>query len=319
MPAEPIRFFDRTSRTVKTEQIYGESWLRFAYENPTGRFFVWLLVRRAIFSRWYGWRMNIRAGHDAGGTFIQLVQMLCGGNNSAARILPFITKYNLDVDEFAKSAFDYKTFNEFFYRALKPEARPISAGARVAVFPADGRHLAIPNVDTAEGFYVKGAKFSLSELLGDAALAKTFAGGAMLISRLCPVDYHRFHFPVAGVPNESKLINGWLYSVSPVALRRNVRYLVENKRELTLLESVEFGTVAILEVGATNVGSIKQGYVPGRAVAKGDEKGLFAFGGSCVITLFQHGRIRFDADLVTSSAAQMELYAKMGDRLGEAP
>ena len=166
---------------------------------------------------------------------------------------------------------------------------------------------------------MKGAKFSLRELLGDAALAKTFAGGAMLISRLCPVDYHRFHFPVAGAPNESKLINGWLYSVSPVALRRNVRYLVENKRELTLLESVEFGTVAILEVGATNVGSIKQGYVPGRTVAKGDEKGLFAFGGSCVITLFQHGRIRFDADLVKSSAEQMELYAKMGDRLGEAP
>ena len=319
MPAEPIRFFDRTSRTVKTEQIYGESWLRFAYENPAGRFFVWLLVRRAIFSRWYGWRMNIGAGHDAGGTFIQLVQMLCGGNNSAARILPFITNYNLDVDEFAKSAFDYKTFNEFFYRALKPEARPIAAGARVAVFPADGRHLAMPNVDTAEGFYVKGAKFSLNELLGDEALAKTFAGGAMLISRLCPVDYHRFHFPVAGAPNESKLINGWLYSVSPVALQRNVRYLVENKRELTLVESVEFGTVAILEVGATNVGSIKQGYVPGRAVAKGDEKGLFAFGGSCVITLFQHGRIRFDADLVKSSAEQIELYAKMGDRLGEAP
>ena len=263
--------------------------------------------------------MTIGAGHDAGGAFLQLFQMALGASNSAARILPFITKYNLDVDEFAKSAFDYKTFNEFFYRALKPEARPIAAGAAVAVFPADGRHLAMPNVDTAEGFYVKGAKFSLSALLGDEALAKKFAGGAMLISRLCPVDYHRFHFPVAGVPDESQLINGWLYSVSPVALRRNVGYLVENKRELTLVESAEFGTVAMLEVGATNVGSIKQGFVPGRAVAKGDEKGLFAFGGSCVITLFQSGRISFDADLVKSSAAQIELYAKMGDRLGEAP
>jgi phosphatidylserine decarboxylase len=140
----------------------------------------------------------------------------------------------------------------------------------------------------------------------------------MVISRLCPVDYHRFHFPVAGVPNESQLINGWLYSVSPVALRRNVRYLVENKRELTLTESPEFGTVATLEVGATNVGTIKQSYVPGRAVAKGDEKGFFAFGGSCVITLFQRGRIRFDADLVSSSEEQIELYAKMGDRMGEA-
>ena len=141
----------------------------------------------------------------------------------------------------------------------------------------------------------------------------------MLISRLCPVDYHRFHFPVAGTPAESRPVTGWLYSVSPVALRRRLRYLVENKREITLIESPRFGPVAMIEVGATNVGAIRQGFVPGRAVAKGDEKGLFAFGGSCVITLFQRGRIRFDADLVQQSAAYTELYAKMGDRLGEAP
>ena len=147
MSAEPIRYFDRYARSLKTEQIYGEKWLRFAYENPAGRFFVWLAARRAFFSRWYGWKMRKPA--------------------SALRVLPFITEYNLNVDEFAKSAFDYKTFNEFFYRALKPAARPIADGARIAVFPADGRHLAMPNVDTADGFYVKGAKFSLGELLGD--------------------------------------------------------------------------------------------------------------------------------------------------------
>jgi phosphatidylserine decarboxylase len=187
------------------------------------------------------------------------------------------------------------------------------------VLPADGRHLAFPDVDAAAGFYVKGAKFSLAELLGDAALAQKFAGGAMVISRLCPVDYHRFHFPVAGTPGESRLVNGWLYSVSPVALRRNIRYLVENKREITLVASPVFGDVAILEVGATNVGTILQSFVPGRAVAKGDEKGMFAFGGSCVITLFARGRIAFEADLVASSAEHVEVYAKMGDRLGVAP
>jgi phosphatidylserine decarboxylase len=318
MSAEPIRYHDRYSRTRQIEQIYGEKWLRFAYENPAGRFFVWLAARRAFFSRWYGWRMNLGARDHSEMALFQILRMLCGAGDSSARILPFIAKYNLNVDEFAKSAFDYKTFNEFFYRALKPEARPIAPGARVAAFPADGRHLAIPDVDQAAGFYVKGMKFTLAELLGDAGLAQKFVGGAMVISRLCPVDYHRFHFPVDGVPNESRLINGWLYSVSPVALRRNVRYLVENKREVTLIDSPEFGTVAMLEVGATNVGTIRQNYVPGRSVAKGAEKGLFAFGGSCVITLFQRGRIRFDADLVKSGAEQIELYAKMGDRMGEA-
>ena len=299
MSAEPIRYFDRYAHTLKTEQIFGEKWLRFAYENPVGRFFVWALARRAVFSLYYGRRMNKPV--------------------SALRILPFLSAYNIDVDEFAKSAFDFKTFNDFFYRQLKPGARPIADGERVAVLPADGRHLAFANVDNAAGFYVKGAKFTVAALLGDEALAQKFAGGAMLISRLCPVDYHRFHFPVGGTVGEPRLINGWLYSVSPVALRRNVGYLVENKRVITLVESPVFGTVAMIEVGATNVGSIIQGFVPGRAVAKGDEKGMFAFGGSCVITLFQRDRIRFDADLLTSSAEQIEVYAKMGDRLGAAP
>ena len=298
--SEPIRYYNRYQQTVETEQVYGEKWLRWAYENPAGRFAVWLFARRVWFSKWYGWKMNKRV--------------------SALRIIPFIANYNIDVDEFEKSAFDYKTFNEFFYRALKPAARPIAPGEHVAVFPADGRHLAFPDVDTAEGFYVKGAKFSLAELLGDPAgvgLAQKFAGGAMLISRLCPVDYHRFHFPVDGAPGEPRLINGWLYSVSPVALRRNLRYLVQNKREITLIESPAFGTVAMIEVGATNVGAIRQTHVPGRPAAKGSEKGLFAFGGSCVITLFQAGRIRFDEDIVAQSAECMETYARMGNRLGE--
>jgi phosphatidylserine decarboxylase len=251
---------------------------------------------------------------------------------SDLRIIQFISEYGVNVDEFAKSPFDFKTFNEFFFRALKPEARPITAGDRVAVLPADGRHLAFPDLDAAEGYYVKGAKFSLAELFGAVgkenpsdeslagaeALAAKFAGGAMLISRLCPSDYHRFHFSVAGIPGEARLVNGWLYSVSPIALRRNIRYLVENKRVVTVVESPVFGPVASIEVGATNVGSIRQSFIPGRAVAKGEEKGLFAFGGSCVITIFERGRIVFEEDLVRESGACIETYARMGDRLGEA-
>ncbi|MBI5692055.1 MAG: phosphatidylserine decarboxylase [Verrucomicrobia bacterium] len=296
MPAEPIRFFHRYKRQIETEQIFGEGWMRFAYENPAGRFLVWALARRACFSQWFGWRMNRKS--------------------SAQRVIPFITQYNLDIEEFAKSPFDFKTFNDFFYRSLKPEARPINGDDRVVVFPADGRHLVFPDVDTADGYYVKGAKFSVAELLGDDALAKRFAGGAMVISRLCPVDYHRFHFPLAGTPGETRVINGWLYSVSPVALRRQVRYLVENKRALTLVETDVAGTVAMIEVGATNVGSIRQSFVPGRPVKKGEEKGLFAFGGSCVITLLARGKVTFDADLVTQSSRQVETYARMGDRMG---
>lgn len=298
MPVEPIRFYHRYRKTLEVERVFGERWMRLAYENPGGRFFVWLVARRAFFSKWYGYKMN--------------------KPESSLRILPFIAKYDIDSDEFAKSPFDYKTFNEFFYRALKPGVRPIAEGEHVAVFPADARHLAFQDIQEAAGFYVKGAKFSMAELLGDEQVATTFAHGAMLISRLCPVDYHRFHFPVSGTPGEARRVEGWLYSVSPVALRRRLRYLIENKREITLIDTPNFGTVAMVEVGATNVGSIQQSFVPGRPVRKGDEKGLFAFGGSCVITLFQRGRIRFDADVLAQSANHVETFARMGDRLGEA-
>jgi len=298
MPAEPIRYFHRTKQVVETEQVYGGDWLQWTYGTGLGKFALHALVKRALVSRYYGWKMAQRG--------------------SAHRVLPFIVDYNLDVDEFAKKPYSFKSFNEFFYRALKPGARPVAPGDGVAVLPADGRHLAFQNVDGAEGFYAKGQRFDLPAFLGSAELGREFAGGALLISRLCPVDYHRFHFPVAGTPGEPRLINGWLYSVSPVALRQNLAYLWENKRMVTLVESPVFGRVAVCEIGATMVGTIQQLYVPGRAVAKGEEKGLFKFGGSCVVTVFPPGRIKFDADLVSHSAAGLEVYARMGERLGAA-
>jgi len=233
-------------------------------------------------------------------------------------VLPFIVDYNLDVDEFAKSPFLFKNFNEFFARALKPAARPIAPGERVAVLPADGRHLAFQDVSASDQFYAKGQRFDLASFLGDPALAAEFTGGAMLISRLCPVDYHRFHFPVAGTPDDARLITGYLYSVSPIALRRKLSYLWHNKRMVTLVDSPEFGKVAVCEIGATMVGTIVQTYLSGRPVKKGEEKGLFKFGGSMVITLFQPGRIRLDTDLVEQTANGLETYARVGERLGEA-
>lgn len=298
MSAEPIRYFHRTKQVVETEQVYGGDWLRWTYGTGLGRFALNALVKRAVASRYYGWKMSQRS--------------------SAYRVLPFIVDYNLDVDEFAKKPYSFKSFNEFFYRALKPGARPIAAGDRVAVLPADGRHLAFQNVDATEGFYAKGQRFDLKSFLGSEELSREFAGGSLLISRLCPVDYHRFHFPVAGTPGEPRLINGFLYSVSPIALRQNLAYLWENKRVVTLVDSPVFGKVAVCEIGATMVGSILQTHVPGRAVAKGEEKGLFKFGGSCVVTIFQPGKIRLDADLVQHSAAGLEVYARMGESLGVA-
>lgn len=298
MHADAIQFFNRRTRRVETEQVYGEGFLRWIYGSLSGRLALHAVAKRAFFSRWYGWRMDRPA--------------------SRAKVAPFIREFGVDVGEFADPPESFRTFNEFFYRQLKPGARPIAGDARTAVFPADGRHLGFPDVSRMEGIFVKGEVFSLGELLRDTELAVRFQRGAMVLSRLCPVDYHRFHFPVGGLATEPRVINGWLYSVSPIALRRNIRIFTENKRALTRIESPEFGTVLMLEVGATNVGSFEYTFPPNTRVAKGGEKGYFKFGGSSTITLFEPGRIRLDADLIAQTAERRELYARMGEQLGVA-
>ena len=157
--------------------------------------------------------------------------------------------------------------------------------------------------------------FDLETLLQDAALAKRFREGSLILSRLCPVDYHRYHFPVGGVAGSPKQINGPLFSVNPIALRQNIRIFTENKRAVTEIDSPEFGKVLMLEVGATCVGSFEYTYKPG-PVTKGQEKGYFKFGGSSTITIFEPNRIVLADDLVENSLKNTELYAKIGDLMG---
>ncbi len=298
MHPDAIQYFNRYTQRVEAEQIYGEGFLRWIYGSLSGRLALHAVAKRGFFSRWYGWRMDRAA--------------------SRAKVAPFIQNFRVDPGEFADAPESFRTFNEFFYRKLKPGARLIAGDARTAVFPADGRHLGFADVSRMEGIFVKGAVFSLGELLRDRELAERFQRGSMVLSRLCPVDYHRYHFPVGGLATEPRLLNGWLYSVSPIALRRNIHIFTENKRAITRIESPEFGTVLMLEVGATNVGSFEYTFTPNTRVAKGAEKGYFKFGGSSTITLFEPGRVKLDADLLVHTAERRELYARMGDRLGVA-
>ena len=292
-----IRYMDRSEGKLKTETIYGERALRWVYGNPLGRMAQWLLIRRWIVSAYYGRKMD------------EL--------ESCSRIKPFIKKYCLDESEFAECASEYLSFNEFFYRKLKPESRPVDEAVDSIIFPADGRHMAFANISSENNFFVKGQEFDLTQFLGDADLAKRYEGGSMLLSRLCPVDYHRFHFPCAGRAGVPRHINGWLYSVNPIALITRPTIFWENKRVVTSLESNNFGQVQVVEVGATMVGSISQTYMPEEQVAKGEEKGYFAFGGSSVVILFEKDRIRFDPDLLENTSNGYETYTRFGERVGQ--
>ncbi|MEC9228169.1 MAG: phosphatidylserine decarboxylase, partial [Verrucomicrobiota bacterium] len=211
----PIEFYNRNTGAIESEEVYGEGFLRWAYGNPLGRITVSVAVKRHWFSKWYGWRMNRQ--------------------NSRKKILDFIERYDVDTGEFADPVESFKTFNQFFYRHLRAESRPIDPDPVVAVFPADGRHLAIENLDEANQFYIKGQSFNLAKFIGDCELANEFSGGSLLISRLCPVDYHRYHFPVCGVAGDIQMLEGSLRSVSPLALRRKLSILWENRRARTLV------------------------------------------------------------------------------------
>ncbi|WP_146534365.1 phosphatidylserine decarboxylase [Rubripirellula reticaptiva] len=291
-----IVFHDRYTGQDCVEKVYGDAFLRWTYETLPGKIALHSAVKRAWFSRWYGWRMD--------------------REKSRQKIGPFVRDYGLDPNEFVRSPDQFASFNEFFFRKLKPQARPIDSSESSVVFPADGRHLCVPDLSKCEGLFVKGEMFDLATLLDDESLADRYASGGLLLSRLCPVDYHRFHFPAAGVPGSARLINGPLFSVNPIALCQNVQILATNKRTLTKLQTEHMGTVLVMEIGATCVGSICQTYQASLPVAKGDEKGYFRFGGSSTILIFESGRVRFDDDLVGNSKANRELYARVGDRMG---
>lgn len=296
--SSPIVYINRHSGKEETEKVFGEWAVRHVYETRRGNAALHILWKRALASGVYG-RLMDRAA-------------------SAEKIAPFIERYGLDMSQFEAPAGGYATFNDFFYRKLKPGARPLAPGATTAVFPADGRHLGFQDVSKAPAIYAKGQSFDLAALLGDADLAKKYEHGSLVCSRLCPVDYHRFHFPAAGTPTAPRLINGFLYSVNPIALRRKLAYLWQNKRKVVTLRTETFGDVLLIPIGATNVGGIVETYTPGKPLAKGDEMGYFRFGGSFVATLFLPGKIRLADDLIAATASGKELYARMGSALGEA-
>lgn len=290
-----IVYIDRKTGKRCIEKVYGHKALSLLYGG--GWFFskliLPLLAQIPFFSYVYGYLQKRRA--------------------SAKKIAPFIEAYGVDATEFTTTQFS--SFNDFFIRKLKAERRPIHPDPRVLSMPADGRYLAYPQFDQ---FLVKGQTFSIETFLGKIPLARRYGEGSMAIIRLCPTDYHRFHFPCDGIPSKSVLINGPLYSVNPIALRKRLSILSENKRMITEIQTDCFGTFLYIEIGATAVGSIHQTYAPNQPVRKGEEKGFFEFGGSCIVLFFEKGAISFDADLIANTQKGLETRANFGESFATA-
>lgn len=205
---------------------------------------------------------------------------------------------------------EFKNFNQFFYRALKPNARPCSApdNPKIVVSPADCRSIVFNSIEKSTSIWIKGRDFSVKRLLGDAYPEDVtrFEGGALGIFRLAPQDYHRFHIPVDGKMGEPKLIKGEYYTVNPMAIRSALDVYGENVRVLVPIDSISHGRVMVICVGAMMVGSTVITRNSGDEVKRAEELGYFKFGGSTIVVLFEKGQMLWDTDLVGNSDMALE-------------
>lgn len=289
--ASTLQVWDRATGQRVDERIYGEKWLRFAYENPLGS-----AVHKAILKR--------RAVSFALGFYFS-------SGLSCDQIQPFVEELGIDLDDYEEK--DWKSFNEFFRRAFKEGRRPFPTEPWVFPAFAEGRYLAYDRVDKTQTFPVKGYWMTATQILGDPEQGKSFQNGPCFIARLAPQDYHRFHYPDGGNCIGCTDIGGPLDSVHPIALKNNSPIWARNRRRAWIMTTNNFGRLAFVEIGAWGVGKIKQTHDPETNFARGDEKGYFEYGGSTIVVFGEPGKWSPDRDLVEKSAEKMETFVRLGE------
>ena len=276
---------------LEEEKICPERLMRLIYENPLGgASLLWFVKRKAV-SRLYG--------------------LYCQTRFSARGIPRFIKKYGVDMSGCEGS---YKNFAQFFAREKKGINFPVPDGELGT--PCEGLVSVYDGINPNELIAVKGAHFSLHDLFSDKELAETYRGGIMVSIRLTPANYHRMHFFDDGTVRKTRMIKGDLYSVSPIALSRIVKLYCRNKRALIQMDTKNFGSVVLVEVGATFVGSIVHCFKDGQQVARGEVASYFKPGGSLVLCFFEKGKFEPDEALLKRTTEGIETKMAIGTLLG---
>lgn len=234
----------------------------------------------------------------------------------------FMKLYKIDLSEAElENAEDYKTFNDFFARKLKEDARPIDSAVNSIVMPADGTISQFGTIQDNLLLQAKGHYYSLESLLAcHSDMIKFFKNGSYATTYLSPKNYHRFHMPCDGVLREMIYVPGSLFSVSQATTECIPNIFARNERVICLFET-DFGPMAQILVGATIVGSIEvqwEGCItPPREgimkrwvysgevkLVKGQDMGCFKLG-STVITLFASNTIEFDSHLKVGNTTRV--------------
>lgn len=274
--------------TVEKPQV--DKSLRFLYYNKFGG-----LILRLINRRWLS----------------KLVGRYMDGRLSRRKIKKYIKKHGIDMSDYIEE--DYKSFNAFFTRRIKPELRPFDMSPDALVSPCDAK-VSVYGISDGLTFNVKGFDYTVETLLGDKTLAEEFAGGTCIVFRLAVTDYHRYFFFDGGNASGNTFIKGRLHTVQPVALSRR-RVFTENCREYTVLDTDNFGKAVMVEVGAMMVGRIVNDVKSGR-FERGTEKGRFEFGGSTVILLLQKDKATLDPEFSENTENDRETIVKCGEKIG---
>jgi phosphatidylserine decarboxylase len=242
-----------------------------------------------------------------------------------ALVRGFLRLYSVDMGEAEQSnPFGYPSFNEFFTRALKAHARAVDSSPNSIASPVDGTISEAGNIDGDALLQAKGRTYTLAQLLAGEKRANLFEGGCFATIYLAPFNYHRIHMPLRGDLEETVYVPGRLFSVNGATAAHVPNLFARNERVLTLFDTA-FGQVALIMVGALNVGSMATVWagditpaarrvlttLPPRPVSldKGAELGRFNMG-STVILLFQRNRAHLNPDV------RAGLRVRVGESLG---
>jgi phosphatidylserine decarboxylase len=267
--------------------------LHFLYDTAAGRIVLKLLTRRFL-SKLTGVYMNSRI--------------------SKLNIKSAIKSCGIDLSEYELT--DYRQFscyNDFFTRRIKKENRPLSSEPDVFISPCDSKLTVYP-VNEDSCFFIKSSAYTVCDLVGgNQALADQYKGGYCLIFRLTVDNYHRYCYIDNGKKDENIFVPGVLHTVNPIALGRYNIYK-RNCREYTVLHTENFDDVVQIEVGAMMVGRIKNHH-GAHAFKKGEEKGMFEFGGSTIVLLVKKDILTIDSDIVANSTENIETTVKIGERI----
>lgn len=301
--AYEIKYYNRYSQKMEIEKVYGHKAIELAYGPIIGTAIAPILASKTL-SKIYGSMQN--------------------SEKSAKKVPEFIKNFEIKIDDFKGGSFShhqveesYKSFNEFFIREFKDGVRSFSSNADTLSAPAEARYFGYETISDQLKIPVKGKMLKASSLVNNEKYGKLFDGGPLVIARLCPVDYHRYHYPDHGKTIEAYGVKGNLHSVNPIALKRREDIFIKNERRVSILETENFGKIAYIEVGATCVGKIVQTFNEKKSFKKGDEKGYFLFGGSTVILCGEKGKWTPCSDILKNTEQGVETYIHLGDSLGE--